>query len=76
MQREITNLRLQAVLCHQGDTCNAGHYVTFARHESTWICYNDGDEPKELKKTPSAVHCTSCLVLYECVNTFGDSLKP
>ena len=41
------NLRLQELLCHQSDTYNAGHYVTFARHESTWICYNDSDEPKD-----------------------------
>ena len=32
---------LKAVLCHQGENTDAGHYTTYAKHGSIWYHFND-----------------------------------
>ena len=39
---------LVAVLVHQGQYCEAGHYVAFVKSEGNWYCCND----KDVKQVP------------------------
>ena len=32
---------LKAVLCHQGENTDAGHYTTYAKHGNIWYHFND-----------------------------------
>ena len=33
---------LNAVICHVGPSCRAGHYLTFAKYGEQWWLFNDG----------------------------------
>ena len=47
-QSRPPSYELVAVLVHQGQSCEAGHYVAFVKSEGEWFCCND----REVNRVP------------------------
>mmetsp|Transcript_19326 Transcript_19326/g.41590 ORF Transcript_19326/g.41590 Transcript_19326/m.41590 type:complete len:619 (+) Transcript_19326:352-2208(+) len=65
-QSKPPEYELVAVLVHQGQSCEAGHYVAFVKSEGEWFCCND----KEVSQVPveKVMRQQAYILMYEVAN--------
>ena len=62
-QSRPPSYELVAVLVHQGQSCEAGHYVAFVKSEGEWFCCND----REVHRVPveKVMNQQAYILMYE-----------
>jgi len=71
---EPLDFQISAIICHEGDSVNRGHYKAFVRYNADWYLYDDAVVRRVDPQEVAAQQTTVYLLIYQACCTV--SLKP